>query len=121
MTKIEALDGTILSLICKEITPVKYDATTIKTKLLDGSYHVQTIGTPARYVEFTVQVNPTQADSINLMQSQGETVKLTGYDETFYGKIDEPAAWERITIGYSNRSRVVYEARLKLIIDSGVV
>lgn len=118
MTKIESMEGELLSHICKDISPVKYESIVIKNKLLSGKYHIQIIGTPVKYIEFTISSNETQVNKINMLQSEAEYLKLTGYNSIFIGTIDEVISWERFTIGYSNRDRILYEGRALMLIHS---
>lgn len=116
MNKIETLDGLVLSKICKEVSPLKYESIVKKNKLLDGSYHIQVIGEPIEFLEFTVIANEPQVEKINLMESLGEPIKLIDLDREFIGLIDSPIDWSRLTLGYRDRPRRLYEGSLKLIL-----
>lgn len=115
MIRIETLDGQVLSKICKEVSPIKYESIVKKNKLLDGSYHIQIIGDPTKYVEFNIIANELQVEKINLMETLGNPIVLIDNDREFIGLIDNKIDWNRITIGYIDRNKRLYEANIKII------
>lgn len=116
MIRIETLDGLILSKVCKEVSPLKYENIVKKNKLLDGSYHIQIIGTPIEFIEFIVIANEPQVEKINLIEAIGEPIKLIENDSEFLGLIDSAIAWNRLTVGYKDRERRLYEGNIKLVL-----
>jgi len=116
MIRIETLEGEVLSKICKEVSPPKYESIVKKNKLLDGSYHIQTIGEPTKYIEFTVIASQYQIEKIDLMETTGEQLKLIEHERTYIGLIDNPVGWRRLTLGYVNREKRLYEGSIKIII-----
>ena len=74
MIIIESLEGELLSKICKEVSPIKYESIVKKNKLLNGSYHIQTIGEPLKYIEFIVIANQVQVEKIDLMETGKATL-----------------------------------------------
>jgi hypothetical protein len=121
MIIIESLEGELLSKICKEVSPIKYESIVKKNKLLNGSYHIQTIGEPLKYIEFIVIANQVQVEKIDLMETVGEQIKLIENERTFIGLIDSQIDWRRLTVGYADRKRRLYEANIKIIISEVVV
>ncbi len=116
MIKIETLEGEVLSKICKEVSPLKYESIVKTNKLLDGSYHIQTIGEPLKYIEFIVIANQQQIEKINLMETMGEPLKLVEYERILVGLIAGKVDWRRLTAGYIDRTGRLYEGNIKLII-----
>ena len=121
MIRIEDLKGEILSKICKEVSPPKYEGIQKKNKLLDGSYHIQIIGEPLKYIEFTVIANQYQIEKIDLIETTGEALKLIEHERTYIGLIDGRIDWTRITQGYKDRSRRLYEGKIKIYINEEVI
>lgn len=121
MIKLERLNKESLSYICKELSPVKYETIQKINKLLDGSYHIQTIGEPLKYLEFTVIARESQAEKINQLESIGEPVKIIDSQRLFIGYLGNKVDWKRLTIGYKDRNRRLYEGRITLIIKEGEV
>lgn len=121
MIKLESLNGEPLSYICKELSPVKYETIQKTNKLLDGTYHIQTIGEPLKFIEFTVIAREKQAEKINELESIGELVRLTDIDRVFIGYLGNRVEWKRLTVGYKDRNRRLYEGRVTLIIKEGEV
>lgn len=118
MIRIETLEGLILSKVCKEVSPPKYENIVKKNKLLDGSYHIQIIGEPIKYVEFIVIGNQLQIEKIDLMEVIGEPLKLIEHERIFVGLIDNKVDWKRLTVGFVDRNKRLYEGSIKLIITN---
>jgi hypothetical protein len=116
MIRIETLEGLILSKVCKEVSPPKYESIVKKNKLLDGSYHIQIIGEPIKYIEFIVIGNQLQIEKIDLMEAIGEPLKLIEHERIFIGLIDNKVDWKRLTVGFQDRNKRLYEGSIKLII-----
>lgn len=117
MIRIETLEGEVLSEVCKDVSPPKYESIQKKNKLLDGSYHIQIIGNPLKYIEFIVISNQIQVEKIDLLETCGEKIRLIEHERIYTGFIDGQVDWKRQTIGYTNRVRKLYEGRLKIIIQ----
>ncbi|CAK7037868.1 hypothetical protein [Tissierella sp.] len=116
MIRIETLEGLVLSKVCKEVSPPKYESIFKKNKLLDGSYHIQIIGEPIKYIEFNVISNQIQIEKIDLMEAIGEHLRLIEHERIFIGLIDNKVDWKRLTIGYVNREKRLYEGNIKIIV-----
>ena len=116
MIKIENLNEEVLSKMCKEVSLPKFESIQKKNKLLDGTYHIQTIGEPLKYIEFTVIANELQTEKINLMETKGELLKLIDYNRFFIGFINNKVDWKRLTAGYIDREKRLYEGRISIIV-----
>lgn len=85
-------NGNRLSRICRRITPTIFEPIVVKNRLLDGTMHVQTIGSPIKKLEFEIVADGVQVDKINVLQAQYALVSLG--DEA--GFISERIAWSRL-------------------------
>lgn len=121
MIYLENFQGKKLSKGIRDLSPIQYDAINIKNRLLDGSYHIQTIGNPSKYVTFDILANHNQVDLINISESRGEELKLLVNLKAYIGILDEALIWSRITARYANLNDVYYIARARLnIIKEGI-
>lgn len=106
----------ILSRFIQEITPLAYDSIKIKNRLLDGTFHTQTIGEPQPYVNVEIYVNEIQLDAINVAQSIGEQLVLLSEENEYIGFIDEPIQWTRKTPKVT-KMNVLYFGTFKFVIN----
>lgn len=116
MIRLENLGGEILSIGIRSLSPLKYDSVQVKNRLLDGSYHVQTIGSPQKYFEFEILSNHNQVDKLNLSETIGEELRLIIDDKIYIGYIDEEMDWKRMTMRYKNPVDRWYVSHLKFIV-----
>ncbi|QGT99497.1 hypothetical protein SYNTR_0904 [Candidatus Syntrophocurvum alkaliphilum] len=120
--RIENINQERLSEIVKHVSPIQYKSIKIRNQLLDGSYHTQIIGEPLKSINFKVIANQDQVEKINRLETNGENIKLIEYDRTYIGEIGNPISWERLTIGYKERNRRLYEGDCILnIVEEGEV
>ena len=54
MIRLTTLDGDVLSRMINKVSPIQYSSNKQINKLLDGSYHVQIIGSSLRSIEGTI-------------------------------------------------------------------
>lgn len=121
MIKLFDLSDNALSRGIKSLSPILYDGIKIENKLLDGSTHVQTIGTAQQYLTFDILANHNQVNYINNADSIGETLKLIVDDNYYIGFCSVPD-WQRVTKRYANETDRVYTTSAKLVIsESGVI
>lgn len=116
MIQLENLEGETLSIGIRSLSPIKYDSVQVKNRLLDGSYHVQTIGSPQKYFEFEILSNHKQVDILNFAETIGEKLKLIVDDKFYIGYIDEEMDWKRMTMRYKNPVDRWYVSNLKFIV-----
>lgn len=122
MIQLENLEGEILSIGIRSLSPIKYESIQVKNKLLDGSYHIQTIGNPLKYYEFEILSNHKQVDMLNLAETIGEKLKLIVDDKFYIGYIDEEMNWSRMTMRHTKSTDRWYVAKMKFIVDNeGVI
>lgn len=82
------------------------------SRLLDGSYVLQTIGNPARKLELTIHGDLAAVERINQAESTGEALKVIARGKTWIGYIEDgPVAWSRSAHEY-------YAATVAILIES---
>ncbi len=92
----------------KNIVP-RNDTIKVINRLLDGAFHTQTIGTPAKTVSFSVICNFTAKSSIDAAEGNGAPVTVIGDGETYTGIIRDSIDWRHIPKDY-------YEASITILV-----
>ena len=108
MNNLMTSDGVVLTRLVEDISTIEYESIHLKNKLLDGSYHIQTIGDPQKSVTVSVYSNGVQVAQINEFQASGQSLKLIDDDLTYTGFIDEPISWSRKTPKRSSETMWYY-------------
>jgi hypothetical protein len=72
-----------------------YDTLKVVNRLLDGSFHVQTIGTGGRVVNISLVADETSKDTIDIAESNCAPVKVTAGTKYYTGVIKEAPKWDR--------------------------
>lgn len=117
MILLEDLNNTKLSYGIRDLSPLQYDTIQVKNKLLDGSYHIQNIVTPLKYITFEILSNHNQVDLINLIESRGEPLRLIIDDKFYVGMLDSKAEWTRLILRRGDPINTLYTAKLQLNIS----
>lgn len=117
MILLENLNHVKLSNGIKDLSPIMYDTIHVKNKLIDGSYHIQTIGNPIKYRTFEILSNYNQVDLINLAESKGEPLRLIENDRYYIGMLDDVVDWSRFLHRRSSKSETLYTAKIQLNIS----
>ena len=71
MIRLETSHGEVLSKILKDLSPFEHVSNRVVNRLLDGSYHVQVIGSPLKSTTGTIVSSFRQAERINLLSDLG--------------------------------------------------
>lgn len=121
MIRLETSSGEVLSRILKEISPMKYASNKQVNRLLDGTYHVQIIGSPLKSMEGTIISSHKQADKLNELIDQGTPLVLIFLDKKHLIYIDEPIQWKRINFAHGDKDKSYFEGVLLMIIKEEVV
>lgn len=119
MIELRTLTGETLSLAIKDLSPINNEGQVVKNRLIDGTYHVQAIGTPAKSREFKVLANENQVDLIGEAEALGQTLELQVDDTIYKGLIDSPPTWQRLTMRHNSPTDRLYTADIKFNINSG--
>lgn len=117
MILLQNLDNEKLSYGIRDLSPLQYDTIQVKNKLLDGSYHIQAIGSPMKYYTFEILSNHNQVDLINLIESRGEPLRLIIDDKFYVGMLDRKAEWTRLILRRGDPINTLYTAKLQLNIS----
>jgi hypothetical protein len=112
--RLQTVLGISLSEKIRNISPIQLEPIHIKNKTLGGENHVQTIGTPLKFITFEALSNQTQVDMINENWAAGAKFKFVDGGTSYTGLIDELPQWERITPRYSNPTARKFTALIKL-------
>lgn len=114
MILLQNLDNEKLSYGIRSLSPMMYDVIKVKNKLIDGSYHVQIIGSPVKYYTFEILANQIQVDVINLAVSKGELLKLIIEEKYYIGMIDGIDEWTGLVYRQQDKANTIYSAKLQL-------
>jgi len=114
---LQNLDSNKLSYGIRNLSPMMYDTIKVKNKLIDGSYHVQIIGSPVKYYTFEILANQIQVDVINLAVSKGELLKLIIDEKYYIGMIDGIDEWTGLVYRQQDKANTIYSAKLRLNIS----
>ena len=121
MIRLETSAGEALSRILKELSPIEYSSNRQVNQLLDGSYHVQIIGSPLKSIEGTIVSTFNQAEALNNLIDQGTSLVLTFQGKKYLVFIDETIAWKRISFAHGNKDKSLFEGKLKMILIEEVI
>lgn len=121
MIRLETSTGEILSRILKELSPIEYSSNRQVNRLLDGSYHIQIIGSPLKSIEGTIVSTFNQAETLNNMIDQGTSLLLTFSGKKYLVYVDETIAWKRINFAQGNKDKSLFEGKLKMILIEEVI
>ena len=121
MIRLETSSGEVLSRILKEVSPIKCASNKQVNRLLDGTYHVQIIGSPLKSMEGTIISSNNQADKLNTLIDQGTPLVLIFLDKKYLIYIDEPIQWKRINFAHGDKDKSYFEGILLMVIKEEVV
>lgn len=120
MIKLETTTGTILSKILKEIFPIEYSSNRQVNQLIDGSYHVQIIGSPVKSMKGTFISTFNQAETLNRLVDEGASLLLTLQGKKYLVYIDESIPWRKINSAHGDRDKSFLEGKFTAIIKEEV-
>ena len=121
MIKLETTNGEVLSKILKEVSPMRYRTNRQVNRLLDGTYHVQIIGSPLRSMDGTIISSYNQVEKLNELIDRGTPMVLLFEDKKYLVYIDEPVDWKRINFAHGNKDKSYFEGKIQMIIKEEVV
>ncbi len=120
MIRLETSTGEVLSRILKEISPIEYSSNRQVNRLLDGSYHVQIVGSALKSMEGTIVSNFNQAEKLNSLIDQGTPLVLIFLDKKYLVYADDKIAWKRINFAHGNKDKSLFEGKLRMILKEEV-
>jgi hypothetical protein len=121
MIRLETTNGEVLSKILKEVSPMRYRTNRQVNRLLDGTYHVQIIGSPLRSMDGTIISSYNQVEKLNELIDRGTPMVLLFEDKKYLVYIDEPVDWKRINFAHGNKDKSYFEGKIQMIIKEEVV
>lgn len=121
MIKLETTNGEVLSKILKEVSPMKYRTNKQVNRLLDGTYHVQIIGSPLRSMDGIIISSYNQVEKLNELIDRGTPIVLLFEDKKYLVYIDEPVDWKRINFAHGNKDKSYFEGKMQMIVKEEVV
>lgn len=121
MIRLETSSGEVLSRILKEVSPIIYTSNKQVNKLLDGSYHVQIIGSPLRSTEGIIIASFNQADKLNQLIDQGSPLVFVFLNKKYIVYIEEAIQWKRVSFAHGNMDKSFFEGNVQMIIKEEVL
>lgn len=105
------------NLITREISNVlpDYEVNKVKNKLLDGTYHVQSIGTPLRIVNVDCNVAEVGKSMITEAYNVDKPIRLNWYGKYYIGLIHESPKWTIYVKGNNNKRN--YAAQFTIVVS----
>ena len=120
MIRLETSNGEVLSKILKDLSPFEHVSNRVVNRLLDGSYHVQVIGSPLKSTTGTIVSSFRQAEKINLLSDLGTPLVLIFLDKKYVVYIEENISWKRINFAHSNLDKSLFEGTIKMVLKEEV-
>lgn len=106
---LKTTDGTLITNRLAEIIP-GYRTVKVMKQLLSGVYHTQIIGTGARAVSVELYIDITGRNTIDLLESTGEAVRLEDGAKYYVGTIEAAPKWKR-------EGRGIYQSTIVLLVS----
>ena len=108
------------ALISNNITLAKpvQETHEVVNRLLDGTYHVQVIGSPAESWELEFLVAGTARTTINGYAATKALLKLTRHGEDHIGVISGNPDWAQ-DLGSDDPTQTVYKCKITLLVTGG--
>lgn len=105
------------NLITREISNVLPDLDIIKVKnrLIDGTFHSQTIGNPLKIVDITCNLNEAGRNIVSNAYIIDMPLKLEWYGKYYVGLIHDNPKWTIYVKG--NNTKRVYAAQFRLAVS----
>lgn len=120
MIRLETSTGEILSRILKEISPIEYSSNRQVNRLLDGSYHVQIVGSALKSMEGTIVSTFNQAEKLNSLIDQGTPLVLIFLDKKYLVYAEDKIAWKRINFAHGNKDKSLFEGKFRMVLKEEV-
>lgn len=120
MIRLETSTGEVLSRILKEISPIEYSSNRQVNRLLDGSYHVQIVGSALKSMEGTIVSTFNQAEKLNSLIDLGTPLVLIYLDKKYLVYADDKIVWKRINFAHGNKDKSLFEGKLRMVLKEEV-
>lgn len=110
-------DDILLSIGFRGMSPLMIDSIIIQNKLLDGTFHTQTIGDGQKYFTFEVLCDEVQAELVNSAYSTGEILRLEKDSMYYNGYLSTKPEWGRQTPRLPTKTSRWYIASIKFTVS----
>jgi hypothetical protein len=118
--RIELLSGEVLTVAVFEHSETLVGIT-IKNRLLDGSLHIQSIGTPQKNINLNVAISPDKLQTFNTLPFTAERIRLV-YDEfSNICIVDDIEGWAEAVEGEINDRIYVSKITLAVVEEEGSI
>lgn len=119
MNKLLDVNNELITNLIAEAYPT-YDGIKIRNKLLDGSYHIQSIGDPLKKMNIKCNVKEQGKIMIDESYNMDKPIRLEWYDKFYIGLIEEYPEWEIIVKGRDNK-RIYIATLIIAVTEEGTV
>lgn len=102
-------DGLVIAQVSTFLSGI--DGNKIISKALDGTIHVQTVGTGTKVADVEVHCTAKERSLVNLASAEGALIATVYRDKRYYGYIEDDPEWETIEPGemYKGSYRMLIE------------
>ena len=99
------------------VTP-KQEIAEVTNRLLDGSWHIQTIGDPALSFELELIITADRREGADTLAARKTLLRLERHGEEHLGIISGPIDWEQL-IGSTDPAQAVLKGKILLLVTGG--
>jgi hypothetical protein len=96
----------------------RQETSEVKNRLLDGSWHIQTVGDPAKSFELEFIVYATAQETIDALAADKTPLRLERHGKSYVGIIDGNPDWDQL-IGSTDPARALYKCHILLLLTGG--
>lgn len=96
----------------------RQETTEVKNRLLDGSWHIQTVGSPAHSYELEFIIPATLQETVDTLATEKATLRLERHGKTHRGIVSGDPDYEQL-IGSTDPARARYRCRILLLVTGG--
>lgn len=90
----------------------------VQNRLLDGSWHIQTIGSPAHSYELEFIIPATLQPTVDTLATEKATLRLERHGRTHKGIVSGDPDFEQL-IGSTDPARALYKCHILLLLTGG--
>jgi hypothetical protein len=111
--KLEDFNGNLITNLISNVI-IDIDARVIEYPLLDGSYHVQTVGTPIRIADINCDISETGRDILLNSYAIGGKLRLEWYGKYYIGLIKGKPKWSILIKGNNDKRRYLTQLQIAI-------
>jgi hypothetical protein len=114
MSVLYDVDNNLITDLVNLVLP-HFDAIKIKNRLLNGTYHIQTIGTPVKLMDIECTVSEDGKEAIDNIEALSSPIKLTKEGRYYLGLISDTPQCDPIL--KANRATRQYSCKFTLSVN----